>query len=33
VEVLFDFSLGQLKAEEEWIARTRDYMETKPWLE
>ena len=33
VEALFDFSLGQLKAEEEWIARTLEYMETKPWLE
>src|SRR5262245_26235201 len=33
VEALFDFSLGQLKAEEEWIARTLDYMKTKPWLE
>lgn len=33
VEALFDFSLGQLKAEEDWIARTLDYMRTKPWLE
>jgi len=33
VEALFDFSLGQLKAEEEWIARILAYMETKPWLE
>jgi DNA-binding PadR family transcriptional regulator len=33
VEALFDFSLGQLKAEEEWIARTLDYMKTKPWLQ
>src|SRR5262245_18675080 len=33
VEAIFDFSLGQLKAEEEWIARTLDYMETKPWLQ
>jgi DNA-binding PadR family transcriptional regulator len=33
VEALFDFSIGQLKAEEEWIARTLDYMKTKPWLE
>jgi DNA-binding PadR family transcriptional regulator len=33
VEAIFDFSLGQLKAEEEWIARTLAYMETKPWLE
>lgn len=33
VEALFDFSLGQLKAEAEWIASTLDYMENKPWLE
>lgn len=33
VEALFDYSLGQLEAEQEWIARTLDYMETKPWLE
>lgn len=33
VESLFDFALGQLKAEEEWIVRTLDYMKTKPWLE
>jgi len=33
VDTLFDFSLCQLKAEEKWIARTLDYMATKPWLE
>lgn len=33
VEALFDFSTGQLKAEAEWIARTLDYMRTKPWLD
>ncbi len=33
VEALFDFSIGQLQAEAEWIARTLDYMRTKPWLE
>jgi len=33
VEALFDFSIGQLKAEAEWIAQTLDYMKTKPWLE
>jgi DNA-binding PadR family transcriptional regulator len=33
VEALFDFSIGQLRAEAEWIARTLDYMSTKPWLE
>ena len=33
VEALFDFSLGQLKAEADWVARTLAYMKTKPWLE
>ena len=33
VDALFDFSIGQLKAEAEWIERTLDYMKTKPWLE
>ena len=33
VEALFDFSIGQLRAESEWIARTLDYMQTKPWLD
>jgi len=33
VEALFDYSIGQLRAEAEWIARTRDYMATRPWLE
>jgi DNA-binding PadR family transcriptional regulator len=33
VEVLFEFSIGQLQAEAAWISRTLDYMETKPWLE
>jgi len=33
VEALFDFSLGQLKAEAEWVTRTLDYMKTKPWLD
>jgi len=33
VEAVFDFSLGQLRQEAEWIARTLDYMETKPWLD
>lgn len=32
VEALFDFSLGQLKAEAEWITRTLDYMKCKPWI-
>ena len=33
VDALFEFSIGQLKAEAEWIERTLDYMTTKPWLE
>ncbi len=31
VEALFDFSIGQLRAEAEWTARTLDYMACKPW--
>jgi DNA-binding PadR family transcriptional regulator len=31
VEAIFDFSLSELRAESEWIARTLDYMQTKPW--
>ncbi len=31
VEALFDFSIGQLRAESEWTARTLDYMTCKPW--
>jgi DNA-binding PadR family transcriptional regulator len=31
VDAMFDFSMGQLKAEAEWIAKTLDYMQTKPW--
>ncbi|MBI4718185.1 MAG: PadR family transcriptional regulator [Planctomycetes bacterium] len=33
VEALFEYSLGQLRAEAEWVSRTLDYMATKPWLE
>jgi DNA-binding PadR family transcriptional regulator len=33
VEALFDYALGQLRAEAEWVAQTRDYMAAKPWLE
>ena len=33
VEALFDYSIGQLRSEAEWIARTLAYMKTKPWLE
>jgi DNA-binding PadR family transcriptional regulator len=31
VDAMFDFSIGQLKAEADWIAKTSDYMRTKPW--
>jgi DNA-binding PadR family transcriptional regulator len=31
VDVMFDFSIGQLQAEGDWIAKTLDYMQTKPW--
>src|SRR5262245_12049788 len=31
VDAMFDFSIGQLKAEAEWIAKTLDYIQTKPW--
>lgn len=30
IEVLFDFSAGQLEAEKAWIATTLDYMKNKP---
>jgi hypothetical protein len=33
VEALFDYALGQLRAEAEWVAQTLDYMTTKPWLD
>jgi DNA-binding PadR family transcriptional regulator len=33
VEALFDHSIGQLRAEGEWVTRTLEYMSTKPWLE
>jgi DNA-binding PadR family transcriptional regulator len=33
VEALFEYSLGQLRAEAEWVARTLAYMTSKPWLE
>jgi DNA-binding PadR family transcriptional regulator len=33
LEALFDFSIGQLKAESAWITQTLEYMKTKPWLE
>ena len=31
VDAMFDFSVGQLRAEAEWVAKTLDYMQTKPW--
>jgi len=33
VETLFEYSLGQLRAEAQWVAQTLDYMTSKPWLE
>ena len=33
VEALFEYSLGQLHAEAEWVARTLAYMTSKPRLE
>ncbi|MCG3129090.1 MAG: hypothetical protein CHACPFDD_03999 [Phycisphaerae bacterium] len=33
VEALFEYALGQLAAEAEWVARTLAYMSSKPWLE
>ncbi len=33
VEELFEYTLGQLRAEADWVARTLAYMQTKPWLE
>jgi DNA-binding PadR family transcriptional regulator len=31
VDAIFEFSIGQLKAEANWLDRTLAYMETKPW--
>ncbi len=31
VDAMFDFSIGQLKAEADWVDRTMDYMSSKPW--
>ena len=33
VEAIFDYSLGQLRAEAAWVAHTLAYMTDKPWLE
>jgi hypothetical protein len=32
VEALFDYALGQLRAEAKWVRQTLDYQTTKPWL-
>lgn len=33
VEALFEYTLGQLRAEAEWVSRTLGYMGTKPWID
>jgi DNA-binding PadR family transcriptional regulator len=33
LDALFDYALGQLRAEASWVAQTLDYMMTKPTLE
>lgn len=33
VEALFEYSLGQLRAEGEWVKQNLDYMSSKPWIE
>lgn len=33
VEALFEYSIGQLRAEAAWVTRTLAYMRAKPWLE
>jgi DNA-binding PadR family transcriptional regulator len=33
VDVIFEFSIGQLKAEADWLDKTLAYMENKPWDE
>lgn len=33
VEALFEFSIGQLRVESEWVKRNLDYMSGKPWLD
>jgi DNA-binding PadR family transcriptional regulator len=32
VDAIFDFSIGQLVAELDWLKKTREYMAAKPWL-
>jgi DNA-binding PadR family transcriptional regulator len=33
IEALFEYALGQLRAEAEWVTQSLAYMTTKPWLE
>jgi DNA-binding PadR family transcriptional regulator len=33
VEAVFEYSLGQLRAEATWVTHTLAYMTSKPWLE
>jgi DNA-binding PadR family transcriptional regulator len=33
VEAVFEYSLGQLRAEATWVTHTLAYMTTKPWVE
>lgn len=33
LDSLFEYALGQLRAEAEWVSRTLAYMSSKPWLE
>jgi DNA-binding PadR family transcriptional regulator len=32
VDAIFEYSIGQLKAERDWLDSTLAYMETKPWI-
>jgi DNA-binding PadR family transcriptional regulator len=32
VDAIFEFTIGQLQAEADWIERTLAYMTTKPWI-
>ena len=32
VDAIFEFSIGQLQAEADWIDRTLAYMAVKPWI-
>jgi len=33
INAIFEFSIGQLNAEANWINKTYDYLETKTWLD